>query len=100
LHLAKREKGEDVCARVIIGVVIGLAAASAAQANDQSARLRAKAYQLAYNLDYEEATREMEAAAAADRTDAAAERGLAVIPWLLISFTRGAVTVDDYLGSI
>jgi tetratricopeptide (TPR) repeat protein len=88
-----------VCARVIIGVVIGLAA-TAAEANDQSARLRAKAYQLAYNLDYEEATREMEAAAAADRTDAAAERGLAVIPWLLISFTRGAVTVDDYLGSI
>jgi tetratricopeptide (TPR) repeat protein len=42
----------------------------------------------------------MEAAVRADPSDAAAERGLAVIPWLLISFTRGAVTVDDYLGSI
>jgi tetratricopeptide (TPR) repeat protein len=71
-----------------------------ASANQQSAQLRARAYQLAYNLDYDEATREMEAAVRADPSDAAAERGLAVIPWLLISFTRGAVTVDDYLGSI
>jgi tetratricopeptide (TPR) repeat protein len=42
----------------------------------------------------------MEAAARADPMDAAAERGLAVIPWLLISFSRGAVTVDDYLGGV
>ena len=80
--------------------LIGLTGASAANANERSARLRANAYQLAYNLDYDEATREMEAAVKADPNDPAAERGLAVIPWLLISFTRGAVTVDDYLGSI
>ena len=72
----------------------------AAAANEESARLRARAFALAYNLDYDEATREMEAAVRADPADPAAERGLAVIPWLLISFTRGAVTVDDYLGSI
>jgi tetratricopeptide (TPR) repeat protein len=71
-----------------------------ASANPESARLRAHAYELAYNLDYDEATREMEAAVRADPTDAAAERGLATIPWLMISFRRGAVTVDDYLGSI
>ena len=71
-----------------------------AAANPESARLRARAYELAYNLDYEQATREMEAAVRADPMDAAAERGLAVIPWLLISYTRGAVTVDEYLGSI
>jgi len=69
-------------------------------ASEESRRLRARAFELAYNLDYDEATREMEAAIRADPWDAAAERGLAVIPWLLISFTRGAVTVDDYLGSI
>jgi tetratricopeptide (TPR) repeat protein len=74
--------------------------ATSASGNERSAALRARAYQLAYNLDYVEATREMEAAVAADPNDAAAERGLAVIPWLLISFSRGAVTVDDYLGSI
>jgi tetratricopeptide (TPR) repeat protein len=69
-------------------------------ANEESRRLRARAFELAYNLDYDEAVREMEAAVRADPSDAAAERGLAVIPWLLISFSRGAVTVDDYLGSI
>ena len=42
----------------------------------------------------------MEAAVKADPMDPAAERGLAVIPWLLISYSRGAVTVDEYLGSI
>jgi tetratricopeptide (TPR) repeat protein len=71
-----------------------------ASANAESARLRARAFELAYNLDYDAATREMELAVKADPSDAAAERGLAMIPWLLISFNRGAVTVDDYLGSI
>lgn len=81
-------------------VIMSLAGPFAAAANQESARLRASAFRLAYNLDYDEATREMESAVRADPNDAAAERGLAVIPWLLISFTRGAVTVDDYLGSI
>jgi tetratricopeptide (TPR) repeat protein len=69
-------------------------------ASEESRQLRVRAFELAYNLDYDDATREMETAVRADPSDAAAERGLAVIPWLLISFTRGAVTVDDYLGSI
>src|SRR5688500_6389781 len=84
-----------LCAAIIVALV-----PAAAAGNEQSARLRARAYQLAYNLDYDEATREMEAAVRADPADSAAERGLAVIPWLLISSTRGAATVDDYLGSI
>jgi tetratricopeptide (TPR) repeat protein len=84
-----------VCATVVL-----LTLPATAWANPESARLRARAFELAYNLDYDEATREMQAAVKADPNDAAAERGLAVIPWLLISFTRGAVTVDDYLGSI
>jgi Flp pilus assembly protein TadD len=69
-------------------------------ANERSATLRARGYDFAYNLDYDEAAREFEAAVRADATDAAAERGLAAIPWLLISFRRGAVTVDEYLGSL
>jgi tetratricopeptide (TPR) repeat protein len=77
-----------------------LAWPAAASANAESARLRARAFELAYNLDYDAATREMEAAVKADPSDPAAERGLAMIPWLLISFSRGAVTVDDYLGNI
>src|SRR5688572_31742641 len=84
-----------LCAAIIVALV-----PAAAAGNQQSAQLRARAYELAYNLDYAEATREMEAALRADPADSAAERGLAVIPWLLISFSRGAGTVDDYLGSI
>jgi len=71
-----------------------------AQANPESAALRARGFAHAYSLDYDLATREMEAAAKADSRDGHARRGLALIPWLMISFRRGAVTVDDYLGSV
>jgi tetratricopeptide (TPR) repeat protein len=71
-----------------------------AWASPDSAALRARGYAHAYNLDYDLATRDLEAAMSADRQDAAARRGLATVPWLMISFRRGAVTVDDYLGSV
>jgi tetratricopeptide (TPR) repeat protein len=73
---------------------------SIALANPESARLRTRAYDLAYNLDYDEADREMQSAVRADPHDPAAERGLAAIAWLQIPFRRGAVTVDDYLGGL
>ena len=85
---------------VTVGVVVALMMPAPLVANEQSAALRVRAYDLAYNLDYDEATRELEAAVRADASDSAAERGLAAIPWLLISFRRGAVTVDEYLGSL
>ena len=81
-------------------VVVLLCAAQIAAANPESARLRARAYEYALNLDYDEATREMEAAVRADPNDPSAERGLATIPWLLISFRRGTATVDEYLGGV
>jgi tetratricopeptide (TPR) repeat protein len=71
-----------------------------AYGSQESAALRARGFEYAYNLDYDLATKEMEAAVRADPKDIAARRGLAVIPWLQISFRRGAVTVDDYLGSV
>jgi tetratricopeptide (TPR) repeat protein len=73
---------------------------ASASGNPESAALRARGFSHAYNLDYDLATRDMEAAVRADARDVAARRGLAVIPWLQISFRRGAVTVDDYLGSV
>ena len=81
-----------------LAVLLGLS--TNAWANTESARLRARAYDLVYNLDYDGARREMQAAVAADPKDIGAERGLAVIPWLEIAFRRGAVTVDDYLGGL
>lgn len=71
-----------------------------AWASPESAALRTRGFEHAYNLDYDLATRDLEAAVNADRHDVAARRGLATVPWLMISFRRGAVTVDDYLGSV
>jgi hypothetical protein len=83
---------------LLVGLVVAVPSSSAA--NPESARLRVRAYELALNLDYDEATRDMEAAVKADPNDPSAERGLATVPWLLISFRRGAATVDEYLGGI
>jgi tetratricopeptide (TPR) repeat protein len=87
-------------ASVLLATAVLAAMPRTASANAESARLRALAYDLAYNLEYDAATTQMEAAVKADPRDAAAERGLAVIPWLLISYSRGTATVDDYLGSL
>ena len=77
-----------------------LAIPAAALANQESAVLRARGFAHAYSLDYDLAERDLTAAVKADRGDIAARRGLAMVPWLLISFRRGAVTVDDYLGHV
>ena len=71
-----------------------------ASGSQESAALRARAIGRAYSLDYDLATRDMEASVKADPNDVASRRGLAMIPWLMISFRRGAVTVDDYMGSV
>src|SRR5882672_11169324 len=85
---------------VAVAVSAVLAVPCTSIANPESSRLRARAGEHAFNLDYDEATRDMEAALKADPKDPAAERGLASIPWLMISFRRGAATVDEYLGGI
>ena len=41
-----------------------------------------------------------EQAVAADPQDSAAYRGLASVLWLSITFRRGNMTVDDYLGGV
>ena len=70
-----------------------------ARANERSRELTARAYHAAYNLDYDDAVALLNQAIAADATDAAAHRAMAVTAWLRIGFLRGSVTVDDYLGS-
>ena len=85
---------------VVLALSVVLAAPGIVTGNPESLRLRVRAYDHAHNLDYDDATRDMEAAIKADPNDPAAERGLASIPWMMISFRRGAVTVDEYLGSV
>src|SRR5947208_15672392 len=69
-----------------------------AVANPQSDTLRARAANALYSLDHEQALATFRQAVAADPADSAAYRGLASALWLSITFRRGNMTVDDYLG--
>jgi len=75
-----------------------LASASPARGNPQSDALRAKAANQIYSLDHDLALATFRQAVAADPQDPGAYRGLATSSWLSITFRRGNMTVDDYLG--
>jgi tetratricopeptide (TPR) repeat protein len=59
-----------------------------------------RAYQHAYNLDYEDALAAAMHAVALGPNESRAHRALAAMIWLDLLFRRGAVTVDHYLGGI
>jgi tetratricopeptide (TPR) repeat protein len=86
-------------ASAIACVTLLLASPAALRANPASEALRARASSHLYNLDHAEALAAFRQAVAADPQDAGAYRGLATSLWLSITFTRGNMTVDDYLGS-
>ena len=80
------------CAALIV------ACAAPARGNPASEALRAKAASHTYNLEHDLALATFRQAVAADPQDAGAYRGLASSLWLGITFRRGNMTVDDYLG--
>src|SRR5438309_11868653 len=80
--------------------VLSLACAADARGNPESVALRARASIQIYNLDRDQAIETFRQAIAADPQDAAAYRGLASGLWLSITFRRGNMTVDDYLGKM
>ena len=86
-------------ALVLAALAVG-AAAVPAGANSESKALRAKASAQVYNLDRDDAMATFRQAIAADPDDAAAYRGLATTLWLSITFRRGNMTVDDYMGRV
>ncbi len=69
-------------------------------ANRESEALRARASDQIYNLDRDLALATYRQAVAADPKDAAAYRGVAAALWLSITFRRGNMTVDDYVGGV
>ena len=71
-----------------------------ALANGESRALVAKAAFDIYNMDRDRALDTYRQAVAADPDDASAYRGLAGALWLSITFRRGNMTVDDYLGKL
>ena len=77
-----------------------LLTATPAAANPASEALRARASAEFYNLDTAQALALYREAVDADPQDAAAYRGLASAIWTTIGFTRGTLTVDNYLGGI
>jgi tetratricopeptide (TPR) repeat protein len=83
---------------LVFGVMVALAAP--ARANRESEELRRRASVHIYNLDRDQGIAMFRQAIAADPQDAAAYRGLATGLWLSITFRRGNMTVDDYLGRV
>jgi tetratricopeptide (TPR) repeat protein len=81
-------------------LVLAFCLPAPASANSESAALRARAAGQLYNLDHDLAVATFRRAIAADPRDPAAHRGLAIALWLDISFHRGNMTVDDYLGGV
>jgi len=69
-------------------------------ANPRSAELRRLGFELTYNLDHEEAMAAFRRAIEADPSDPAAYRAVGAIAWLNLLYRRGAVTADEYLGSL
>src|SRR5439155_22023133 len=86
-----------------LGALVGaalLTAPAAVRANPASEALRARASNHLYNLEHAEALTDFRQAVAADPQDAAAYRGVATMLWLGITFARGNMTVDDYIGRV
>src|SRR5438034_9352694 len=81
-------------------VAIFTASASTIHASGESAALRARASEHIYNLDRDLGIAVFREAIAADPADASAYRGLASGLWLSITFRRGNMTIDDYLGKV
>jgi len=83
---------------LVLILIVGMPAL--ALGNPASDALRARASEQIYNLDRDLAIATFREAIAADPQDAAAYRGLASGLWLSITFRRGNMTVDDYLGKV
>src|SRR3954469_10486153 len=88
-----------LAAALVVAAAQAVAAGPAA-GNPASVALRAKAAAQIFNLDRDDAIVTFRQAIAADAQDAAAYRGLATALWLSITFRRGNMTVDDYLGRV
>ena len=80
-------------------MAVGMAPARAA-ANPRSAELLRAGYQLAYNLDYDEALATFRRAVEADPDDPAVYRALAAITWLNLMHARGALSSDEFLSAV
>src|ERR1700686_2508008 len=83
-----------------LGLAVIALTARPAMASRESDALRARGATEINSLDRDQAVATFRQAIAADPQDAAAYRGLAGALWLSITYRRGNMTVDDYLGRV
>jgi tetratricopeptide (TPR) repeat protein len=81
-------------------VALALLPPTPADATPESEALKARAADELYSLDHARAIQTFERAIAADPRDAGAYRGLASAWWATITFDRGMLTVDSFLGKV
>jgi len=81
-------------------LALALISATPAFANRESELLKARATVELYSLDHQLAIATLRQAIAADPQDAGAYRGLAGALWMSVTFARGTLTVDSYLGKV
>jgi tetratricopeptide (TPR) repeat protein len=81
-------------------VVVLVVAVTSLEADPRSQELRARASDALYNLEADRAVTLFREAVAVDPSDAAAHRGLASALWMTVTFRRGTLAVDYYLGRI
>jgi len=88
--------------RALCVFVAFLALPVVADSNPQNdpTTLRNRGYELAYNLDHDQAMAVLRRALALAPDDPANHRALAAVTWLQILFRHGAITVDHYLGGV
>lgn len=85
--------------RAIVMAVL-LLTPGTAQANPESTALRNRAAEQLYNLDQTEALTTFRQSVSADPRDPGAYRGVATALWVSITYRRGNIMVDDYLGRV
>src|SRR5262249_35035122 len=91
----------DLPRRALAGAIAcWVLAAASAVANPESTALRRQGADHVYHPDRDLALATFRQAVAADPEDPAAYRGLASAFWMSITFRRGNMTVDDYLGKV
>jgi tetratricopeptide (TPR) repeat protein len=91
--------GRAALALALAGALVLPARLGAARQQDLDALLD-RAYEAAYNLDYEEAIGLARKATTVAPDASRAHRAVASILWFHMIFRRGAVTVDHYMGGV
>ncbi len=86
--------------RAAVAAWVFSAAAASLRASPESAALAREGSEHIYNLEYDQSIAAYRRAVAADPQDAGAHRGLASAIWLSLTYRRGNMTVDDYMGGL